>query len=108
MTGTAGQQDKGTEGLTVEERSKLTGPTPDLLARRFAGDSRSYWRIVSDDFRRNRTAVVALWVMAAMALVAIFAPVLANHRPWIMIDQQGVQLQRYPKRLSSKVKRQLN
>jgi len=91
MTGSERQGDGGTEGLTVEERSELAGLVPDLLARRFAGDSRSYWRIVWDDFRRNRPAVVALWVMAAMALVAIFAPVLANQRPLVMFSDRGVE-----------------
>lgn len=60
----------------------MTGPT---------GHSRSYWRIVWNDFRKNRVAVVAVWVMAAMALVAICAPLLANHRPWLMIGQRGVE-----------------
>ncbi len=91
MTGSERQGDGGTEGLTVEERSELAGLVPDLLARRFAGDSRSYWRIVWDDFRRNRPAVVALWVMAAMALVAIFAPILANQRPLVMFSDRGVE-----------------
>jgi len=79
------------EGVSAEERGALHGLVPDLLARRFAGDSRSYWRIVWDDFRRNRAAVAALLVMAAMALVAIFAPVLANHRPLVMVSERGVE-----------------
>jgi ABC-type dipeptide/oligopeptide/nickel transport system permease subunit len=85
MTGSAGQKDPGTEGVSAEERDALGGLVPDLLARRFAGDSRSYWRIVWDDFRRNRVAVAALWVMAAMALV------LANQRPLVMVSDRGVE-----------------
>jgi len=86
----AGQACPG-EGVSAKERSGLTDLTPDLLARRFAGDSRSYWRVVWDDFRRNRVAVAALLVMAVMALVAIFAPVLANHRPLVMVSDRGVE-----------------
>ena len=79
------------EGVNAEERGELTGLVPDLLARRFAGDSRSYWRIVWDDFRKNRAAVVALGVMGVMALVAIFAPLLANNRPLVLVTESAVE-----------------
>lgn len=70
------------DGVTLDERQELV---PDLLARRFAGDSRSYWQIVWSDFRKRRAAVVAIWVMALMTVMALFAPLLANHRPFVLI-----------------------
>src|SRR5262245_39323662 len=69
------------QGVTVDERKQLG---PDLLARRFASDPRSYAQIVWDDFKKNRPAHVALWVMIGMALLGIFAPLLANQRPYFL------------------------
>jgi ABC-type dipeptide/oligopeptide/nickel transport system permease subunit len=69
------------QGVTADERKQLV---PDLLARRFASDSRSYAQIVWDDFKKNRPAHVALWVMIGMALLGIFAPLIANQRPYFL------------------------
>ena len=77
------------EGVSAHERETLV---PDLLARRFASDSRSYWQIVWGDFRKNKPAVAALWVMMVMALVAIFAPLIANHRPYLLVVPESVAL----------------
>ena len=57
---------------------------PDLLARRFTSDPRSYWQIVWDDFKTHKLAMAGLIVMAILALVGIFAPLLANQRPFVM------------------------
>jgi len=76
-------------GVTAHERETLV---PDLLARRFASDSRSYWQIVWGDFRKNTPAVLAMWVMLVMALVAIFAPLIANHRPFLLTIPQSVDI----------------
>ena len=64
------------DGISVEERAALDGLVPDLLARRFAGDPRSYGQIVWGDFCKHRAALTALCMMGFMALVAIFAPLL--------------------------------
>ncbi len=42
-------------------------------------------------YRHNRLAVAALCVMGLLGLVAIFAPLLANHRPYVLINDDGVQ-----------------
>lgn len=76
-----------TQGITAQERQQLI---PDLPVQRFDGDSRLYWRIVWDDFKKNRPAFAALWVLGFMAFLAVFAPLLANHRPYILIDEQGI------------------
>lgn len=75
---------EGSEGLSGGERQALV---PDLLARRFAGDSRSQAQIVWEDFSRNRAAYGAMWVMIGLAVLGIFAPMIANHRPYIMLDR---------------------
>ncbi|MGI9014745.1 MAG: ABC transporter permease [Phycisphaerales bacterium] len=74
-------------GVTFHERESLT---PDLLARRFGSDSRSYWQIVAEDFRKNKVAMFGLYVMAFMALLGVLAPYLANHRPFLMVDDDAV------------------
>lgn len=76
-----------TQGITAQERQQLM---PDLPVQRSDGDSRLYWRIVWDDFKKNRPAFAALWVLGFMAFLAVFAPLLANHRPYILIDEQGI------------------
>lgn len=43
---------------------------------------RSYWDIVVSKFRKNRTATAAVWIIGVMVLVAIFAPLMANDRPF--------------------------
>jgi len=68
-------------GTSAVEREALV---PDLLSRRFAGDSRSYWEIVWSDLRRNRVATMGIVVMAAMAALGVLAPFIANHRPLAM------------------------
>jgi len=69
------------EGLDAAEREALV---PDLLSRRFAGDGRSYWQIVWGDFRKNRIANAAMWLMLTMGAMAVVAPLLANHRPYLL------------------------
>jgi peptide/nickel transport system permease protein len=46
---------------------------------------RGYWGIVWHQFRRNRFAVVALWVILLLALVALLTPLLANDKPLHMV-----------------------
>ena len=49
----------------------------------------SYWQIVWKQFRRNPFSVGSLWVLAALFLVAIFAPVLASNIPFYYHDERG-------------------
>lgn len=48
-------------------------------------DSRSYWEAIWDDVRKRPTAVVAIWLLTALAFVAVFAPLIANHRPYVAV-----------------------
>jgi hypothetical protein len=57
---------------------------PDLLARRFAGDSRSHFQIMWDEFKSRRPAYIAFWVMIGIALIGVFSPLIANHRPFLL------------------------
>ena len=41
----------------------------------------TYWKMVGHHFRKNRLAVLGLWVTIFMMLVAVFAPLVANNRP---------------------------
>jgi len=43
---------------------------------------RSYWDIVAGKFRRNRVAVAAVWLIGILIVVAIYAPLVANDRPY--------------------------
>ena len=43
-----------------------------------------YWSLVWRQFRRNRLAVVGLYVVMALFVVALFADFLANDKPYYM------------------------
>ena len=47
-----------------------------------SGVGRSYGEIVVHAFRKNRAAVLALWFSVGMVLVAIYAPLISNDRPY--------------------------
>ncbi len=49
--------------------------------------SRGYWQNVLYDLKRNRYAMGGLVVVAVLFFVAIFAPLLANNKPYIYISQ---------------------
>lgn len=51
--------------------------------------SETYLDIVWRQFRKNRPALVSLWILVPAFLVAIFAPVLASNRPFVY--QSGTQ-----------------
>jgi len=42
-----------------------------------------YWAFVWKQFRRKRTAVISLYIVVVLAVVAIFAPFLANEKPLV-------------------------
>jgi len=48
---------------------------------------RSYWKNVWIDFKRNRFALAGLAVVAVLFTMAIFAPLLANNRPYIYVTE---------------------
>jgi peptide/nickel transport system permease protein len=51
-----------------------------------ATKSEAYLDIVWRQFRKNRAALVSLWLLAPVFLVAIFAPLLASNQPFVFHD----------------------
>jgi peptide/nickel transport system permease protein len=49
--------------------------------------TQSYWSRVWQHFKRNILAVVGLWVSVGLLLVALFADILANDKPYYMVYQ---------------------
>jgi len=49
--------------------------------------SEGYTDIVWRQFRKNRPALAALWVLVPMLLLAIFAPVIASGQPLVVFEQ---------------------
>ncbi|MCZ7646365.1 MAG: ABC transporter permease [Planctomycetota bacterium] len=47
------------------------------------GGSQSYWDLVWGQFRKNRLALVSLVVIAVLFVLAAWAPVLAEGKPWV-------------------------
>jgi peptide/nickel transport system permease protein len=62
----------------------MGGSTPELQ-KETSDDvvDRTYFDIVSSQFKANRLAVVGLWIVAILILIAIFAPFLANDKPLV-------------------------
>src|SRR5262245_19516853 len=48
------------------------------------GSKKSYWAIVSQQFRKNRVAVIGLVVVLALFVVALAADFIANDKPLLM------------------------
>lgn len=48
-----------------------------------SGNSLSYWGIVWQQFKKNWFALVSLWLLGPLFLLAIFAPVLASNQPFV-------------------------
>ncbi|MBL1216468.1 MAG: ABC transporter permease [Planctomycetes bacterium] len=46
-------------------------------------DSKSYWEAIWDDVRKRATAIIATWVLVVLAFIAVFAPMITNHRPYV-------------------------
>jgi len=51
--------------------------------------SESYWDIVWAQFKKNKSALIALWLMAPLFLLAIFAPLVASEQPLVFHDAGG-------------------
>ncbi|MCX7678802.1 MAG: ABC transporter permease [Spirochaetes bacterium] len=49
--------------------------------------SQSYWNVVWEEFRKNRLAMAALFLIAFLVAIAIFAPIIANNKPYVYIDE---------------------
>jgi peptide/nickel transport system permease protein len=56
----------------------------DLGRRRGGGEARSYRALVWRNFKRDRLALVSLWIIAAMFALSYLAPVIANNKPLFM------------------------
>ena len=52
--------------------------------------SRGYWRTVWDVFRKNRFAMTGLVTVSVLFFIAIFAPFIANDRPYIYVSEEKV------------------
>jgi peptide/nickel transport system permease protein len=52
-------------------------------------EGEAYFDIVWKQFRKNRVAVIMLWVIAGMFAVAIFAPVIASNQPFWFREADG-------------------
>jgi peptide/nickel transport system permease protein len=48
---------------------------------------RGYWSSVWREFRKNRLALAGLIVVAALICIAIFAPLIANNRPYVYFSE---------------------
>ncbi|HDP80518.1 MAG TPA: ABC transporter permease [Spirochaetes bacterium] len=47
--------------------------------------ARGYWKWVWVEFRRNRLALAGLWVVIALFIIALAAPLIANNKPYVFI-----------------------
>ena len=56
--------------------------------------SEGYLDIVWQQFKKNRFALAALWVLAPLFLLATFAPLIASSQPLVFYDADGQTL--YP------------
>ncbi len=45
----------------------------------------TYWSIVRTQFRKNRQGMVGLWIVLAIVVIAVLAPLLANDRPIVCV-----------------------
>ncbi|HVE41265.1 MAG TPA: ABC transporter permease [Planctomycetota bacterium] len=52
-------------------------------------EGEAYFDVVWKQFRKNRIAVWMLWIVAALFLVGIFAPVLASNQPYWFRETDG-------------------
>jgi peptide/nickel transport system permease protein len=65
-----------------------TPPAPRLEPPVVVGTS--YWAIVRRQLRKNRLAMVGLWSVVSLFLLATYAPVIASDRPFYWSDAEGV------------------
>jgi len=46
--------------------------------------SQTHWNLFLTGFRKNRVAVVSLWISVALLYMAAFTPLISNNRPFVM------------------------
>ena len=68
--------------------AELRPDAPSRVAQE-GGEGQAYLDIVWRQFRKNRPAFYSLWVIGALFLVAIFAPLLASNVPLAYRDEAG-------------------
>jgi len=50
----------------------------------------SYWSIVWEQFKKNRASYLALWGVAGLFAIAIYAPIFASKIPFVWRDDNGI------------------
>ncbi len=78
----------GDEILNVSPEPQDVLDTPPLEAAAPVGEA--YWDIVWRQFCKKREALSALYAMAPLFLVAIFAPAIASNRPFVYFENGKV------------------
>lgn len=63
------------------EPGTAAAPTREDLERRRAAEGQSYSAIVWKQLRKNRAGMVGLWFIAAIVVLALLSPLLANDKP---------------------------
>ena len=48
------------------------------------GGGRSYWELTREDFMKNKLAMVSVFIVFFVATVAVFCPLIANSRPYMI------------------------
>ncbi len=51
-------------------------------------NDQSYWAFVRKQFRKKKTAVISVYIVSVLAVIAVFAPFLANEKP-LMCKYEG-------------------
>ncbi|MGE4285933.1 MAG: ABC transporter permease [Phycisphaerae bacterium] len=51
---------------------------------------RSFWQLAWEQFKTNRMNMICLWFISGLFLVAIFAPFIANDKPYYLIKDGSV------------------
>lgn len=57
----------------------------------FEAESMSYWAIVWSQLRKSRLAILGLWSIALVVVIAVFAPLISLNRPFWFLLPEGVE-----------------
>lgn len=80
---------KKKKNQTILPTTPEAAATKSAAAGAVAIAGESYWDIVWRQLKRNRQAYFALWLLAPIFLVAIFAPAIASNQPFVFHDENG-------------------